>query len=167
MKKIILIAMVMLGVAFTSNAQNANRSGVFVELTPGMTIVPDGYGHHMMCNFSMSLDAGYRWAFSTNWALDGRFKVQSILADGDECMVIVILPALRYTSSELSNDSNKSFYASIGIGYDFLVYEGFGYDVQLGFNLSNHFYLGLKTDGYINYGNHIHYPVGVCLGYRF
>ena len=162
MKKILLIAMAVLGVAFASNAQNANRSGVFIELAPGITI----NSYKLEKCFSTSFDAGYRWAFHRHWALDARLKFElfRFLSDDTGMPVgITVLPALRYTSSELGYDSNISFYASMGVGYYYLGL--FGYDVQLGFNLSNHFYLGLKHDGHMDFD--FYAPIGVCLGYRF
>ena len=158
MKKIILIVMLMLGIAFTSNAQNANRSGIFFDVAPGCTFRDDGCS-----SMSTTLDIGYRWAFNTHLALDAKLKA-SIPFDDPGYLGIGIMPGLRYTSAELGN-SNKSIYASVGLGFNFLV--GVLYDAEFGLNLSNHFYLGLKHDGYSDYYHAYCGTIGVCLGYRF
>lgn len=157
MKKIIFIVMLMLGIAFTSNAQNANRSGIFFDVAPGYTL-----GDEFEC-MSTTLDIGYRWAFNTHLALDAKLKA-SIPFDDPGYLGIGIMPGLRYTSAELGN-SNKSIYVSAGLGYNFLV--GVLYDAEFGLNLSNHFYLGLKHDGYSNFYGEFNTTIGVCLGYRF
>lgn len=159
MKKILLIAMVMLGVVFTSNAQNANRSGVFVEITPGVAIITELYDP----SFSTSFDAGYRWAISTHCALDAKLTA-CLPINGIDHSGVTILPSFRYTSLELGN-SNKSVYFSVGLGLCFPMQVG--YDVQLGFNLSNHFYLGLKHNGFVDVDWAFCAPIGICCGYRF
>lgn len=165
MKKILLIAMVMLGVVFTSNAQNANRSGVFVEITPGVTIITDCYDFECGPSFSTSFDAGYRWAISTHCALDAKLTACLPIEGIDDGHIgVTILPSFRYTSLELGN-SNKSVYFSVGLGFCFPMQVG--YDVQLGFNLSNHFYLGLKHNGFVDIEWCFCAPIGICCGYRF
>lgn len=159
MKKIIFIVMLMLGIAFTSNAQNANRSGIFFDVAPGYTFSLYGNGDRM----STTLDIGYRWAFNTHLALDAKVKA-SIPFDA-ESLGIGIMPGLRYTSAELGN-SNKSIYVSVGLGCNFYSLGAF-YDVEFGLNLSNHFYLGLRHDGYADYDYDYCGTIGVCLGYRF
>ena len=150
--------MLMLGIAFTSNAQNANRSGIFFDVAPGYTLrLYDEY------SISTTLDIGYRWAFNTHLALDAKLKA-SIPFDDPGYGGIGIMPGLRYTSAELGN-SNKSIYVSVGLGYNFSI--GVLYDAEFGLNLSNHFYLGLKHDGYSNEEYDYGGTIGVCLGYRF
>lgn len=158
MKKIIFIVMLMLGIAFTSNAQNANRSGIFFDVAPGCTFCFNGN------RMSTTLDIGYRWAFNTHLALDA--KVKASIPFDTENLGIGIMPGLRYTSAELGN-SNKSIYVSVGLGYNFYDLAGVLYDVEFGLNLSNHFYLGLRHDGYSCYDYGYCGTIGVCLGYRF
>ena len=165
MKKLLLIAMVMLGVSFTSNAQNANRSGFFFELSPGIYVgntpvvdietkqtvvgnksVTQTIEKHLS-GLNLEIAAGYRWAFARHWALDAKVGFSLPTSRTNELWTIEILPGLRYTSKELGS-SNVSLFAGFNAGLGFQIdYEwhllNFAYELKAGFNLSNRFSIGL------------------------
>ncbi len=195
MKKILLIAMVMLGVAFTSNAQNANRSGLFVELSPGIyvgntpvldvetkqTVVGNKFVTEIvekhLSGLNLEIAAGYRWAFARHWALDAKVGFSLPTSRTNELWTIEILPGLRYTSKELGS-SNVSLFAGFNAGLGIQVFEEnpiFAYELKAGFNLSNRFSIGLvwnalsyleAYDGVDENGCHTG-ALGINLGYRF
>ena len=165
MKKLLLIAMVMLGVAFTSNAQNANRSGFFLELSPGIyvgntpvvdittgqTFVGDKYvttkTTKYLSGFNIEFDAGYRWAFYRHWALDAKIGFwMPTTSDIIKNSSFEILPGLRYTSKEFKN-SNISFFAGFNAGLGFncssFGHLGIAYELKAGLNITNKFSIGL------------------------
>lgn len=195
MKKILLIAMVMLGVVFTSNAQNANRSGLFVELSPGIyvgntpaldvetkqTVVGNKYVTEIvekhLSGLNLEIAAGYRWAFARHWALDAKVGFSLPTSRTNELWTIEILPGLRYTSKELGS-SNVSLFAGFNAGLGIQVSEEnpiFAYELKVGFNLSNRFSIGLvwnalsyleAYDGVDHNSCHTG-ALGINLGYRF
>lgn len=195
MKKILLIAMVMLGVAFTSNAQNANRSGLFVELSPGIyvgntpvhdvekkqTVVGNKYVTEIvekhLSGLNIEFDAGYRWAFHRHWALDTKigFWMPTSSIEG---ISFKILPGLRYTSSEFKN-SNISFFAGFNGGLGMQIHGqfsgefGFAYELKAGFNFTPKFSGALVWNAMSEIECMFDYPgvhtgaLGINLGYRF
>lgn len=197
MKKILLIAMVMLGLAFTSNAQNANRSGLFVELSPGIyvgntpvldvetkqTVVGNKYVTEIvekhLSGLNLEIAAGYRWAFARHWALDAKVGFSLPTSRTHELWTIEILPGLRYTSKELGS-SNVSLFAGFNAGLGFQIefqeYLIFAYELKAGFNLSNRFSIGLVWNALsdlefrvsgVGYNDCHTGALGINLGYRF
>ena len=192
MKKIMIIAMVMLGVAFTSNAQNANRSGFFIELSPGIyvgntpvvdvetkqTVVGNKYVTQTiekhLSGLNIEFDAGYRWAFHRHWALDAKVGFSLPTSRTNEFWTIEILPGLRYTSKELGS-SNVSLFAGFNAGLGIQVSEEnpiFAYELKAGFNLSNRFSIGLVWNALYDledYNCNTYHTgaLGINLGYRF
>ena len=191
MKRILLIAMAVLGVAFTSNAQNANRSGFFIELSPGIyvgntpvvdveitqTVVGNKYVTETiekhLSGLNIEFDAGYRWAFHRHWALDAKIGVCLPFSHTVRLWSLEIQPGLRYTSKEIVN-SNVSFFAGFNGGLGMRPEDdalSFAYELKAGFNLTPKFSVGLVWNAmsYINVdsmGGHIG-SLGINLGYRF
>ena len=197
-------------IATVGYAQNANRSGFFAEVAAGATMgnVPlksydvymfyEGYDKNIVKyrekvysnGFMPEIGFGYRWATAKNLAVDVKLKYQ-YLSDNSK---IKLMPGIRYTSSELSENSNISLYASANIGAqggndpaDDVFRVGFAYELSVGLNITSKLYAGLiwsaglgyKEYNYINNSdggfydinlsdNNYHYGLlGLTIGYRF
>ena len=189
-KRLILMVVLVVSV-FTGTAQIANRSGIFVEAgvggLVGNTLVDAGKSTvtesgkmtiTTKSGVSYDLMAGYRWAFSRNWALDGHIGF-----DNPGIMILDIMPGIRYTTDDFIANRSLFFQANAGVGFTFesgyfetelvsLVFQ-----LQGGVNITNRLYAGIYYLGHSmsysgvsvsdfnttrNFGT-----LGLRLGYRF
>lgn len=176
----------------TSTAQVANRSGVFVEAgvggLMGNTMIDESKssisnGQEVIkTKTGVSYDAmvGYRWAFSRNWALDGRVGF-----DNPGKWTMDIMPGIRYTTDDFIAGKSLFFQANAGIS---LVLENLDYELgmvspalqlQAGINITSQLYAGIYYFGHFMHYNwwtldnlgfdrsRIFGTFGIRLGYRF
>lgn len=153
-----------------AQAQNANRSGVVVELGGGYTTgnLVDGsysYGGGYWDYFTnkwintpgtysagegqggyISLDAGYQWATARHFAVKSMATVGVPLADVEHTN-FGVKGMLRYTSNDFG--SGQSIYCEVGVGPKLYFYKngevGFliAPEAGVGLNINSHLYLGL------------------------
>lgn len=170
-KMIFMLLLAVLSVAGVS-AQNANRSGFFLELGAGGfvinppmlkvtttykqtgTSVPSTISGNDVIEYEnvlkYSFNVGYRFAKSRHWAVDCRLNC--MFSDGmlDEMFVVGIMYGARYVSPELFR--NFSLYGALSVGpmfrLDKIDYVSGdvniygGANFELGCNLSNKLYMG-------------------------
>ncbi len=134
-KMIFMLLLAVLSVAGVS-AQNANRSGFFLELGAGGfvinppmlkvtttykqtgTSVPSTISGNDVIEYEnvlkYSFNMGYRFAKSRHWAMDCRLNC--IFSDGmlDEMFVVGVMYGVRYVSPELFR--NFSLYGALSVG---------------------------------------------------
>lgn len=125
MKKILMTLLIILAAIPAAFAQNANRSGFFLELAGGgITGDSPAIGYSVANNTvnmecaggaALNLGFGYRLATSRHWAYEFRAEGQTSAKKPDMSLVIKILPAgFRYTSSEIFG--NSSIFAHLNVG---------------------------------------------------
>lgn len=157
MKRIILLT-VLAVLAMTGYAQNANRSGFFVEASAGIFNYPyystkvnvtDNTLQNVFVTakestFSADFGLGYRFTTSKYFALEIKAKY-IIRPYSDDYLMVKIMPGIRYTTPELSSNGNISMYLAVNAGA--LLYDtdrfGVAYDLSVGFNITTRFYIGL------------------------
>ncbi len=152
-----------------AQAQNANRSGVVVELGGGHTIgnLVDGsysYGGGYWDYFTnkwintpgtysagygqggyISLDAGYQWATSRHFAVKAMATVGVPLADADFTN-FGVKGMVRYTSNDFG--SGQSIYVELGVGPKLFGRSGviqvlITPEAGVGLNINSHLFIGL------------------------
>lgn len=179
----------------TGAAQVANRSGVFVEAGAGgligNTLIDDdkssldynGKGSiTTLTGISYDAMVGYRWAFSRNWALDGRVGF-----DNSGKWSLDIMPGIRYTTDDFISGKSLFFQANVGISLALgcnrypLDTVSPALQLQAGFNITSHLYAGVyylghlmhydeSWSGSVNTGfdiTRMFGTLGIRLGYRF
>lgn len=123
MKKLIIALLAL--VAFVgANAQNANRSGFFIEAgiggttgtTPRTALVMEG--NNLMAKFAggaaFDVQFGFRTKTSNHCAFDLRFGAMAPFSAVSSTPVFKIMPGLRYTSTEIFG--NMSIYGNVAVG---------------------------------------------------
>lgn len=152
-----------------AQAQNANRSGVVVELGGGHTIgnlvdgsysygggywdyftnkwinTPGNYSAGKGQGVYLSLDAGYQWATSRHFAVKAMAIVGVPLAY-TKYTNFGMKGMLRYTSNDFGR--GQSIYAEAGVGPKlYVVNDCIGVlispEIGVGININSHLYLGL------------------------
>ncbi len=203
MKRIILLT-VLAVLAVTGYAQNANRSGFFVEASAGIFNYPyystkvnvtDNTLQNVFVTtkestFSADFGLGYRFTTSKYFALEIKAKCFDLAnLDKSGFLMFKLMPGIRYTTPELSSNSNISMYLALNVGavlqlvevgveYVDLVQPGVAYDVSVGFNFTTHFYTGFIWSAQLCSVEHLCTNVGstglthcgmlgLTLGYRF
>lgn len=169
MKRIILLT-VLAVLAMTGYAQNANRSGFFVEASAGIFNYPyystkvnvtDNTLQNVFVTtkestFSADFGLGYRFTTSKYFALEIKAKCFDLAnLDKSGFLMFKLMPGIRYTTPELSSNSNISMYLALNAGAVFQLaekdfkdemygkcYFGVAYDVSVGFNFTTDFYTG-------------------------
>lgn len=223
MKKLIIALMVLLG-AVAAQAQNANRTGFFIEAAIGGTVGDgpraalsyDGTNlyEYFASGTAFNIAFGPRVQTSNHVSVDLRFEVQAPFSYLKSVPAAKFMPAIHYTSKELFG--NMSLYFTIGIGgavsanYKTMADEddwygdyfdldpskvlpadgekkvlslsnspevsfGPSYLINLGLNVTNHFYAGLMWDGQYMFNQNgkngkttCHWGMtGLQIGYRF
>lgn len=163
MKRLLtLIAAVLLAVTGLY-AQNANRNGFFIELQGGaafgevLKYEPSSYSNYPSAISATclkgggvgSLDFGYRFATSSNFAVDFKLGAWSDFAEVGKTLQLRGLPGIRWTTDDFG--SNMSAYIALNAGVG-LSPEGGGsgdlglyvpIELSVGLNFSRHFYGGL------------------------
>ena len=169
MKKIMLSIVVMFMTSIGVLAQNANRSGFFMEFGAGSFVVnppiekvtisykqtgtqaPTSVTREELIEYESdvkySATIGYRLATSRHWAIEMKANCLFGKELFDEMFMIMGMPGVRYTSPELFR--NISLYSSLHLGIgarldksDFIHQPvAYGGDFELGINLSNKFYI--------------------------
>ena len=125
MKKIILIICVLLASFIELSAQNANRSGLFIEAGGGYLLgtvpvsklewkdnalkilIPDGP--------DINLAVGYRGATSSVFAWQIKAELSTVPPDFETTMVLAFMPGIRLTTKELFG--NTSLYFGLDAGF--------------------------------------------------
>lgn len=151
-------------------AQNANRSGVFVELGAGLTAgdSPNQAGE-IVSEFIPTVDnkatlnlyrkvdktsgvcanlgVGYRWATSLHFAFELKLQAMSHVSNFTETLAINLKPGVRYTSREISGSTSLYANANVGLG-SFVDHATLSvpYEVGVGFNFGNNISAGLVWD---------------------
>lgn len=125
MKKLLLLFALVVSFAASSVAQNANRSGVFVEAGAGLFVgtppfVKVGWKHDKLTGQKpsgpdLNLAVGYRGATSSVFAWE--FKVESSFDPGEfqHTLVLALMPGFRVTTKEFFG--NTSLYFGLNAGF--------------------------------------------------
>ena len=125
LKKLYTFFILCISVVTSGIAQNANRSGVFVEAGAGLFVgtVPyskiewnnNNLSGHRPSGPDINLAIGYRGATSSVFAWE--FKIESSLDPSSvkQTLVLGILPGIRITTKEIF--SNTSLYFGLNAGY--------------------------------------------------
>lgn len=176
MKKILLLLMLLATGISVGRAQNANRSGVFLELSGGPSIgnvlsvdyvnVNGSYSNPLfddVCfkgGFDMNFSFGYRLALSNHWALglsagaEGNLKILSDVLTFPKAML-----GGRWTSNDFNN--GMSFYLQPQVGFALSIPMDTGIalpvGLDMGFNFTNHFYGGIDLQYYVVLNEGWHY----------
>ena len=175
MKRLIFALLTMLTIA-GAMAQNANRSGFFIEAgiggttgtTPRVAIIHEN--GEVLAKFAggpaFDFLLGYRIKTSSHWAFDVRIGGMASF-NGITSPVFRAMPGMRYTSNELFG--NVSLYCTMAVGFGFgfrnTLYNvilpengeykfkvdgdltfGVPYMLAVGLNITNHFYVGAVWD---------------------
>lgn len=146
-------------------AQNANRSGIFLELQGGAAlgdvIKPvsdygmgsyDLYPVYLKGGVVGSVDVGYRWATSSIFAIEAKVGLWSNFADFNNTYNLRIMPGFRITTKEIYKNSSIFFGCNIGAGYApsnnsrHDIFNAVA-EISTGLNINKNIYLGL----FINY----------------
>lgn len=188
MKRLIIMIVAVAAVALGTVAQNANRSGFFVELGGG-AIAGSPYVYFgkedgaVLKGFDASLGLGYRYALGRACAVEMKLQISAGINDNiDDSSVISFMPGFRYTTRELFG--NSSMYLGFNLGtckfggdydpsaFDTYYYDnggegwGFSYGLTAGLNITSSWYAGLFWDGNVCSGTHWG-VVGIRGGFRF
>lgn len=171
MKRLLILLVGCLLIVAGMQAQNANRSGFFIELQGGgaigtvMDYRTEVYGNgndYEDCNpyikggFVGGIDLGYRFATSRAFAFEVKVDAWSNFLDFGKCLYLDLLPGIRWTSEEIA--SNVSMFLSLNAGFGILkedVQMNIPIEIGLGCNLTNQFYLGLFLSERIYMGDSI------------
>lgn len=179
-KRLVLITLFVCAF-FIVHAQNANRSGFFVEAgVGGVTgdrpvtnlderddVIESGefIGENFVTikverkkkafyGLGFNAAAGYRWHIARHFAADAKVKFNDATYRFKETSQIDVMLGLRYMSHDFGG--NKSIYANAGIGAGFFPDEStfcLPYEVGAGINFSNHFYAGLIWDAQVSFAD--------------
>lgn len=194
MKKLLLLLICILMTASGMHAQNANRSGFFLELQGGAAfgevLKYSRYSDDMSKLKGGAVgcfDIGYRWATSTHFAFGGKIGIWDNFAEFGNTLQIRFMPGMRWTSKDFGS-KNMSAFISFNTGYALTPKEELPQFVPIqlgvGLNLTTHLYAGIVFDYSIcAYGGLIYdekyqnnwynieansYPaLSIKLGYRF
>jgi hypothetical protein len=164
MKKILLLFAVLIMTTNNLIAQNANRSGVFLELQGGAALgdviqpVPNQYGGmgfypiYLKGGVVGSVDVGYRWATSSIFAIEAKVGLWSNFADFNNTYNLRIMPGFRITTKEIYKNSSIFFSCNIGAGYapsNNSRHDTFNAtaEISTGLNINKNIYVGL----FVNY----------------
>lgn len=168
MKKILLLFAVFIMTTNNLIAQNANRSGVFLELQGGAALgdgikpVPtDQYGEigsydlypvYLKGGVVGSVDVGYRWATSSIFAIEAKVGLWSNFADFNNTYNLRIMPGFRITTKEIYKNSSIFLGCNIGAGYapsNNSRHDTFNAaaEISTGLNINKNIYVGL----FVNY----------------
>lgn len=164
MKRFILIFATIVMAIGSVCAQNANRSGFFVELQGGVAVGnalnvsgDKRYSYNWEGTFIVLpeepyikgggvgyVDFGYRFRISRPLALELKIGANGNFADIEKIFSLRAMPGLRWTSKEFTG--NKSFFiafnAGVSLSRDF--YQvAIPAEFSFGVNLSTKFYIGL------------------------
>lgn len=185
MKKLIIFMLAAVAMALPAAAQNANRSGIFLEVGGGGVLgksptyklsISDGaiLQAHNLAGFGFDFATGYRYATSRFCAVEMKINAQLPMQSVDD-FILGFMPGFRYTSREFSG--NSSFFAAInaglglyGVRYNHFTInmpnpetnlEGssfspdFNYELSFGINFTNAFYASFFWDGFIIDANRV------------
>lgn len=163
MKKFSLMLVLLLaGISF-AQAQNANRSGFFMELSGGLPIGkiygeahidggPDATDAYLKGGFDLNFSLGYRLAVSKNWAIGLQAGIEDNLAAAKYVLKApIVMLSGRWTSNDFRN--GMSFYLQPQFGFANAASASCCYipaGIDLGVNLTNHLCLGLDLTCYAN-----------------
>lgn len=154
MKKIILL-ITLFFVSIGASAQNANRSGFFMELASGVYSGPSYYKVQWnpeqlkiqpLYGIAVNIALGYRFKLSRSFALDARIQAQSLICEKMEHISVGPVIAARYTSPEIFK--NVSLYASAGTGYYLYTWlPDKSYDIAITTESGLEYYYAKAQDG--------------------
>lgn len=196
MKRLLLSIVCLLATIIGLQAQNANRSGVFVELQGGAAFgtVMDkeirtgdswyDYDYirqwYIKGGFVGSFNVGYRYATSNQFAIEMKAGAWGNFQNIDNTFTLDMLPGIRWTTKEISGNVSMFLSLNAGCGLNFIngdVTTLIPVEVGVGVNLTNQLYAGVFLSERIATGAGIgytttYYPqthttAGIKIGYRF
>lgn len=126
MKRILLILTAFLSLVGMATAQNANRSGVFLELGGGPTfgakLLKDGEwtGSSLIVKKAAgsgeaNLGVGYRKASSRVFAWEIKAQLSTMPSDLEGSLTLALMPGFRYTTKELFGNVSMYFGLNAGV----------------------------------------------------
>lgn len=123
MKKLLLLFALVISVAASGVAQNANRSGVFVEAGTGFLVGSVPYSKTERNNLTvkafkaggpdLNLSLGYRGATSSVFAW--QLKAEVSTASTKPTLVFALMPGIRYTTKEIAGNTSLYFGFDLGL----------------------------------------------------
>ena len=169
MKKILLLFAVFIMTTNNLIAQNANRSGVFVELQGGAAIgdvlqyrigtnpIDDVlyyklgyffYSTYLKGGVTTSLDFGYRWTTSNHLSLDAKIGVNANLAEFKYTYAIRLMPGIRWTSNDFWGSTSLflSLNAGVGVTPTHHIRLSIPIELSAGLNFTSHIYGGIYAN---------------------
>lgn len=195
-KLLLLLACTLMNVAGML-AQNANRSGFFVELQGGTAFGQVLYYETYKGESSQmprlkggavgSFDVGYRYASSTHFAFGAKAGVWSDFADFKTTQ-IRIMPGIRWTFNDFGSKNMSAFISfDTGVGLDLAIDADIPvfipFELSAGLNFTQHFYGAIVCNYNVlassYYGEELYCPhqvfincssypsIALRLGYRF
>ena len=196
MKRLFLSIVCVIVTIVGLHAQNANRSGVFIELQGGaafgtvmdkeVAISTGGYQYdyirqwYLKGGFVGSFDVGYRYATSNQFAIEMKAGAWANFQDIGKTISLDMLPGIRWTSKEISGNISMFLSLNAGCGLNFLEGEVaplIPVEVGVGVNLTNQLYAGVFLSERIATGDgkgwpdyyypQTHTTAGLKIGYRF
>lgn len=125
MKKFILF-LIFLGAFLTNGfAQNANRSGLFIEAGTGFLIgnppiqklewIDNSMNAYFPSGPDVNLALGYRGATSSVFAWEIKIEASGVPKDMRSSFVLAAMPGIRYTTREIFG--NSSLYIGFNLGF--------------------------------------------------
>lgn len=140
--------------AICIQAQNANRSGFFIELEGGRAFGNvmdfesrsyDAEGTYLKDGAVGSLHFGYRKTTSNSVAIEAKIGAWTNFLDVKNTLNVNIMPGIRWTSKEFTGNVSAFLSFNAGFGLN-KANPGCFYvpvEIGVGLNLTNNLYLGL------------------------
>lgn len=161
-----LIFSILLG-AGISSAQNANRSGVYFDLSAGSNLGKiydikwESGEYYRKGGVELGLGSGYRLKISRNWAWDFRLNLQVNCKVGEYNSLQVLPIGIRYTTSDFGRGQSVSFSLNTGLSWSYFMggttFEDNEYMYEPGFG----WYLPLEATASLNLTRNL-YISAVC-----
>lgn len=179
MKKLFAFLMLILTAVGSVSAQNANRSGFFLEAGVGVPIgtTPtyklkvenDVLVGYRAGGIGYEAALGYRYALSVPCAIEIMAQFSALSSNLDSTGAISVMPGFRYTTTEILG--NMSLYfgvnAGLALGKDYISYRSYNYSSQV---ISDDFYGdwagSLGGTGQISFGLNITSSLSIGVAYQ-
>lgn len=160
MRLLIIAISFLVAFSTTISAQNANRSGVFLELQGGSAIgdvLQYRYDYmtrstYLKGGVTGSIELGYRFATSTHLSADAKLGLFADLAEFKHTYSIRLMPGIRWISNDFGNALSLyvSFNAGVGVAPGFYTRLSVPLELSLGLNFTSHLYGGIFINYQIN-----------------
>lgn len=181
MKKIFFL-LIFLGVFLTDGyAQNANRSGFFMEAGTGFLIGNPPLQKLEWKDYTMkayvpsgpdvNIALGYRRATSNVFAWEIKFEASGDPKAMVTTSVLAVMPGIRYTTKEIFGNSSLFFGANLGVamGTDQSIYDLYSFHVNETFEPDNRIFTSIGGKLSLTVGLNItsKFYLGVYFDYNF